>query len=91
MASTVRLCKFFLRGTCRFGNGYRYSHDVLIQERGEEAEKATASAGELLVTIQPTEQESQDGNVQITDYEFLASYNWKDVDEPTIVVPGKSA
>jgi hypothetical protein len=55
-------------------------------------DKAMATAGKLLITLHPRaaqDDQVEEAQITITNFEFLASYNWKGVSHPTIYVPGK--
>lgn len=43
----------------------------------------------MVCSIDPSELgKSYDGPIRLTDYRFLASYNWSKAEEPTIFIPG---
>ncbi len=46
--------------------------------------------GDLLVGLNAADISPSDGAPQISNFQCIASYNWLDSSEPTILVPGKS-
>ena len=81
-------------GRCSRGGHCQFQHQVGKSsfESAEVAKKLHAQTGECLETIDPAELSSVTGSNNknvLTDYEFLASYNWVDTEAPTIYVPGK--
>ncbi len=45
-------------------------------------------AQDALATIPLPQKETSGDEIVISDFAFIGSYNWKESEEPTIIVPG---
>lgn len=76
------------------GYGSGYGRNSTPWSRKQSVQQAPPPPrGEVLATIYPSDlqAEKQDITAQITDSQYLASYNWLSGGEPHILIPGKKA
>ena len=65
------------RASEQIGNSASLSHDEL-------------QPGKLILELNAADISPSSGLAMMSEYQCIASYNWLDRSEPTIIVPGKS-